>query len=95
LSGTALSHLRREMQLIYHDPYATLHPRLTDGYTIMEPQKLHGYARGQEAEQRVASLLERVGLQADHARRYPHEVSGGQRQRICIARALALKPKVV
>ncbi|AOK51105.1 glutathione ABC transporter ATP-binding protein [Burkholderia sp. MSMB617WGS] len=95
LKGRALQALRRNIQFIFQDPFASLNPRLTVGFSIMEPLLVHGVASGRQAQARVDWLLERVGLPADAARRYPHEFSGGQRQRIAIARALALNPKVV
>ena len=87
--------LRREMQIIFQDPYASLNPRMTVGEIIGEPLEIHGVARGPEKQKRVNQLLDVVGLASFHARRYPHEFSGGQRQRIGIARALALNPKLI
>jgi oligopeptide transport system ATP-binding protein len=87
--------LRKEMQIIFQDPYASLNPRMTVGDVIGEPLRIHNLAKGKEAETRVQELLRLVGLQPYHANRYPHEFSGGQRQRIGIARALAVSPKFI
>lgn len=92
---TEMKSLRRKMQIIFQDPVGSLNPRMTVGRIISEPMAVHGLARGEELQDRVAMLLKRVGLEADHAARYPHEFSGGQRQRIGIARALSLEPKFV
>jgi len=95
LDAQAMKAMRQEMQIIFQDPYASLNPRKTAQEIIGQPLKIHNQARGSQLDERVAAMMERVGLKTSHMKRYPHQFSGGQRQRIGIARALILNPKFV
>jgi oligopeptide transport system ATP-binding protein len=95
MNQTELRHLRRDVQIIFQDPFASLNPRMTIGEIIAEPIRIHGLARGKGVQERVQDLIKRVGLRPYHVNRYPHEFSGGQRQRVGIARALAVDPKFI
>jgi len=95
LDKAALRPLRREMQMVFQDPYSSLNPRMTAGEIVAEPLDVHGIASGAERDDRAASLFARVGLRADQMTDFPHQFSGGQRQRIGIARALAVSPSLI
>lgn len=95
LSSRQLRPLRKDMQIVFQNPYSSLDPRMTIGETLAEPLQVHRVCRGAALERRVAELLDKVGLPKDAARRYPHEFSGGQRQRVGIARAIALNPRFI
>jgi len=95
MTKSQLRSLKKEMQIIFQDPYSSLNPRMTVNQILSDPMEIHGLYKGSERKDRIAYLLEKVGLTPEQGRRYPHEFSGGQRQRIGIARALVLNPKVV
>jgi peptide/nickel transport system ATP-binding protein len=96
LSQKELRPFRKDIQIIFQDPYSSLNPRITIGEAILEPMRVHGIGTtDNERKQKVVELLERVSMSEDHFNRYPHEFSGGQRQRICIARSLALNPEFI
>ncbi|WP_373058984.1 ABC transporter ATP-binding protein [Gemmatimonas sp.] len=95
LRGETLRRMRRRIQIIFQDPYGSLNPRMTVGAAIKEGLIVHGLAEGSDADRRVSTLLDEVGLRPEYASRYPHEFSGGQRQRIGIARALAVEPSFI
>jgi len=95
LAGEAKKAVRRDVQMIFQDPFASLDPRMRVGDLVAEPMLIHGIGSRQERRERVAALFDRVGLSADQMELYPHEFSGGQRQRVCVARALALRPKLI
>ena len=95
LGPAGLRRARRQMQMIFQDPYASLNPRISVGDIVAEPMVIHGIASGSELKDRIEALFLRVGLTSDQIRRYPHEFSGGQRQRVCIARALGVNPKLI
>ncbi|MBI2605652.1 MAG: ABC transporter ATP-binding protein, partial [Deltaproteobacteria bacterium] len=94
IPGAEMRKLRRRMQIIFQDPYASLNPRMTVGSIVGEPLEIHGLYKGGR-DQRIRQLLDLCGLRAEAINRYPHEFSGGQRQRICIARALAVEPEFI